>query len=126
MHFEQAEDIVSLIKRLVEKLEMDHIVIEQVACVRSRGSVARAYARIWGLARIFQMAFGHKPVYVIEVLSEHFDKLSHEDKIKTLIHELLHIPKTFSGALLSHKGKNRRINHTQVNQLYKQLQLISD
>lgn len=118
MHFEQAEDIVSLIKRLVEKLAMNHIVIEQVACVRSRGSVARAYARIWGLPRVFQMAFGHKPVYVIEVLSEHFDTLSHEDKIKTLIHELLHIPKTFSGALLSHKGRHRHINKRIVQKWY--------
>lgn len=118
MHFEQAEDIAVLVKKLVEKLEMGHIVIDQVACVRSRGSVARAYARIWGLARIFQMAFGHKPVYVIEVISEHFDKLHQEEKIKTLIHELLHIPKTFSGALLSHKGRHRHINKRSVQKWY--------
>ena len=126
MQFEQADDIVIWVKKLVDKLKMSHIVIGQIACVRSRGSVARAYARIWGLPRIFQLAFGYKAVYVIEAISEHYDKLDREDKIKTLIHEQLHIPKTFSGALLSHKGKNRRINHAQVNQLYKRLQSVSD
>lgn len=122
MRFERAEDVSLLVKKLVEKLEMSHIVIDQIACVRSIGSTAGAYARIWGLPRIFQMTFEYKPSYVIEVLSEQYDLLLHENKIKTLIHELLHIPKTFSGALLSHKGRMRRINHYSVNRLYKRFQ----
>lgn len=118
MQFERADDVSLLIKDLVRWLEMNHIIIGQIACVRSYGSTARAYARIWGLARVFQISFGYKAVYVIEVLSKHYDGLIDEDKIKTLIHELLHIPKTFSGALLPHRGRSRRIGKRMVDRWY--------
>lgn len=121
MQFERADDVSLLIKDLVHRMEMDHIIIGQIACVRSYGSTARAYARIWGLARIFQISFGYKAVYVIEVLSEHYDRLGEEDKVKTLIHELLHIPKTFSGALLAHRGRSWRIGKRIVDRWYKVL-----
>lgn len=118
MQFERANDVAQLVCDIIHHLKLRHIVIDQVACVRSYGSIARAYARIWGLARIFQIAFGYKSVYVIEVLSEHYDRLHQEDKIKTLIHELLHIPKTFSGALLPHRGRSRRIGKRVVDRWY--------
>ena len=45
--------------------------------------------------------------------------MSFEDKEKTLIHELLHIPGGFSGGFRPHKGYvERKI----VNKLYKKLQ----
>lgn len=119
MHFKQADDVLQLVVRLIDRLQLRYIAVSQIACMRSRGSRARAYARIWGMARVFQIAFAYKPVYIIEVLSEHYDRLNQEDKIKTLIHELLHIPKTFSGALLNHKGRNRRIGRAAVNECYK-------
>lgn len=118
MKLEHADDVLQLVRELIRCLQLRHIVVDRVACMRSFGSKARAYARIWGMARILQVAFAYKPVYVIEVLSEQYDYLSREDKIKTLIHELLHIPKTFSGALLSHKGRNRRIGKRMVNECY--------
>ncbi len=101
--FEPAPDLAILAKDIVDKLGWDHIDLSRVRFVRSRGSKSRALARIWGLSRVFQVAFDWEPSYVIEVISERFDKLPREEKEKTIIHELLHIPKSFSGALVSHK-----------------------
>jgi len=50
-----------------------------------------------------QIAMKSKAFYVIEIISENFDKLSHEDKIKTIIHEIMHIPKSFGGGFRSHR-----------------------
>ena len=46
--------------------------------------------------------------------------LSEREKDKILIHELLHIPKTFSGALVPHTCFNKRIDDRRVNKLYNQ------
>ena len=119
--FEIADDVQALMVDLVEKLEMSHIKIDRVFCVRSKGSKARAYARVWGLSRIFQLTAGYKPTYVIEVLEEHYDKLSLERKQRVLIHELLHIPHTFSGALRSHKARYFKVDEEEVEKLFKRL-----
>lgn len=108
---------------LIVELDLQHIKSERIFCVRSNESKARAYARIWGLSRIFQIAAGYQPTYVIEVLSEHFDDLSDEKKMRVLIHELLHIPKTFSGALLPHNGPHHKVNDAEVHKLFKKLKL---
>lgn len=119
--FEPADDVRALMVGLVEDLQMSHIDIERVFCVRSGGSSARAYARIWGLARIFQLTAGYKATYVIEVLAQHYDKLPPDRQKKVIIHELLHIPHTFSGALLSHKGRYHAVDDQTVEKLFKQL-----
>ncbi|MFS8159620.1 MAG: putative metallopeptidase [Candidatus Roizmanbacteria bacterium] len=119
--FEPAPEILELLNRLIIRLEFGHITPGRVFAVRSAGSTARAYARIWGLSRIFQEAAGMPSTYVIEVLSQHFDKLSEKEQTKVLIHELMHIPKTFSGALLSHKGRYHAICERTVNVLYEKL-----
>lgn len=121
--FEPAPDVEKIIEMLLDKLPLEHIQPDQVRCVRSHGSTARAYARIWGLQRIFQVAFGHKPVYVIEVISKYYDRVDYDKQLKVIIHELLHIPKTFSGALKSHYGPHHEVTDREVEKWFKILGL---
>ena len=106
------------LNRLIRLLEFNHVRSPHVFAYRSYESKARAYARIWAFPKIFQQVLNVPPAYVIEVLSERFDKLSEENKTKVLIHELLHIPKNFSGSLLPHKTHGRRIGR-EVEKLFK-------
>jgi predicted metallopeptidase len=54
------------------------------------------------------------------VVSEKFDKLDSEQQAKVLIHELLHIPKTFSGALLPHRTGTFKLSQRTVNKMYQE------
>ena len=123
MEFERAEDIQEKINLLLEHIKMPHVDPERIVAFRSRKSKARAYARIWSLPRIWQQALKVKPHYCIEVLSEKFDRLSKEEKTKILIHELLHIPKTFSGSLLPHRNRGARIDSRLVEKYYQKLKM---
>lgn len=121
MKYDKAPDIKKIIDLLVTQLEFTHIKKRQVHCIRSFDAKTRAYARIWGMAKLFKEVAGLDPHYIIEVNAKRFDKLSEKDQVKTLIHELMHIPKTFSGALLSHRGPHHRINDREVEKLLKTL-----
>ena len=68
----------------------------------------------------WQQGLKVEPHYCLEVLSEKFDCLSQADQQRILIHELLHIPSNFSGALLPHQGRGKRIDRRRVEQFYKQ------
>lgn len=48
-----------------------------------------------------QKAMQTKAFYAIEFL-ERFDKMSKADQDKTIIHELMHIPKSFGGGFRQH------------------------
>ena len=52
--------------------------------------------------RFGRMPLRVEPGYIIEVISGYFDKLSQSDQDKVLLHEIRHIPKNFSGALVPH------------------------
>jgi len=100
-----AEDIDLRVKEIIRKLKMAHIDETRVICLRSKGSGSRrAIARCHGLSRIMQVALNEKPHYVIEILSERFDRLSREEQTKVLIHEILHIPHCFGGGFRTHKS----------------------
>lgn len=133
MKFEEAPDIKERIERIVSILDMEHIKVDQVVCMRSFNSTSDATARIWSLPKIWQSALGVKAHYILEVLSQRYDKMSEDDKDRTMIHELMHIPKTFSGALLNHKlkvfdgkggHKTLQINSRTVEKIFKEYRKI--
>lgn len=121
MDFEFAPDVSSEINRIIVNLDFSHIKSGNIVSFRSFGSTSRAVARIWSLPHIWQMALKVEAHYCIEVISERFDRLSPEDKEKVLIHELLHIPKNFSGSLLPHKQRTRKIDRRTVDRWHNQL-----
>src|SRR5688500_6139001 len=110
MEWEEASDVKKDIDSIVKTLGLEHVRTDRVFCYRSYGSTSRSYARICAIPKIFQRALGIEPAYVIEVIAKYYDKKDDDYKKGILIHELLHIPKNFSGALLSHKGKNRHLD----------------
>lgn len=122
MKYALAPEIKRTIRVLIKQLHFDHMKANNIHCIRSFDSKTRAYARIWGMSRLFKEVAGLEPNYIIEVNARYFDKLSERDKIKTLIHELMHIPKTFSGALLSHRGRYHSINDREVEKILRNLQ----
>ncbi len=119
MDWQDATDIKTDLQDIVKHLDLPHINLDRIYCYRTKGSKTRAYARTWSFPKIFQRALSVEPAYVIEVLSQHYDKLDDDKKKKVLIHELLHIPKNFSGALLPHRTRSRNINSL-ANQLFKE------
>jgi predicted metallopeptidase len=113
----EAPDVKKLADEIAEKLEFFHVIPQYIFCLRSKGSSSkRTIARIHGLGKVWQETLNLPPSYVIEVISEHYDKLSEEGKEKTIIHELLHVPKAFAGGFRPHKGY---INEEIVNNLHK-------
>ncbi len=112
-----APDVKRLANELVSSLDFFHVVPQFVFCVRSKGSASkRTIARIHGFGRVWQETLNLPPSYVIEVISERYDKMTEEDKEKTIIHELLHVPRGFTGGFRPHKGY---ITHEIVENLHR-------
>ena len=63
--FDDNPEIKRAVDGIIDNLDLKHLEKRQIFCVRSQGSKARAYARIWGLSRIFQITAGYKPTYVL-------------------------------------------------------------
>lgn len=103
-----ASDVQKRISKLVYSLQIDWIKKSRIFSFRSENAKTHAYARIWGLGRIWQKALDIQPAYIIEVISEKFDKLSEVEKDKVLIHEIGHIPRNFSGSLIPHTRRGKR------------------
>jgi predicted metallopeptidase len=119
MRFEFAPDIQERLNSMIKTLNYDHLDIDRIICMRSYGSKSRAYARIWGLSRVWQKVLKVKSHYIIEVMYPRFDRLGEEDQEKTLLHEILHIPKKFSGGLVPHICFGKRIDSRTVDEIYK-------
>ena len=116
LKYEKAQDLNETVADIISTLDMKHLDPDRILCMRSTGSKSkRIVARIHALQRIVAEAVESRIVYVIEFISENFDKLSREDQLKTVIHEMLHVPRTFGGGLLGHK---RYVRSTRVNKFY--------
>ena len=115
----EAPEIKKQVDQLAEECDFFHVVPQFVYCVRSKGSKARrTIARIHGLGKLWQGVLNMPPAYTIEVISEIYDKMSAEDKEKTLVHELMHIPGGFSGGFRPHKGY---VERKMVDEVYAKL-----
>ncbi len=115
MKYEYAPDIQQKMEDF-SKVLFPHVKIERVKCFRSHGSSSRnTIARCHTIGKLMQKAMDVKAFYALEFLSKRFDKLSEEDQDKTIIHELMHIPKTFGGGFRQHDF----VCDKNINQFYK-------
>lgn len=102
MKYIPAPDI-QIIADEISKVLFPHVDVTRVKCFRSTGSSSRGtIARCHALGKLMQEAIGIRAVYALEFISERFDKLDKEEQIKIIIHELMHIPKTFGGGFKHH------------------------
>jgi predicted metallopeptidase len=102
MKYEFAPDL-QRIAEDVSKVLFPYINMTRVKCFRSYGSSSkRTLARCHALNKIMQKALGIQAFYPLEFLSENFDKLSEDEQVKIIIHELMHIPKSFGGGFRHH------------------------
>ena len=90
--WQPAPDVDKRIKYLAKNLDLDWLNKDNIHSFRSKNSKTRAHARIWGLPRIWQKALQEEASYVIEVISEKYDRLSEKERDKVLLHEVVHIP----------------------------------
>lgn len=119
LEWQEAKDVKRDISKILKTISLPYIKSSRIFCFRTQGSSSRSYARVWAMPKIFQKALGIEPAYVIEVLSKYYDKLDDDNKKKVLIHELLHIPKNFSGSLLPHRSRGRHLG-TLAGKLFKE------
>jgi predicted metallopeptidase len=102
MRYEDAPDLQNKAEE-ISKLMFPHIKLERIKCFRSYGSSSRGtIARCHALGKILQKTIGVEAYYALEFISERFDKMDEEEKIKIIMHELMHIPKTFGGGFKHH------------------------
>jgi len=91
-------------REISKTLGYTYVIPERLSVVKSSGSkTKRTIARIHCMGKVMMLGTGQKKsFYVIELLSEKFDKQNEADKVETIIHELMHIPKTFGGGFRHH------------------------
>lgn len=102
MKYEFAPDLQAAMEDIARSLGMEHIDLTRVRCFRSHGSsTKRTIARCHTIGKLMQKSMNVKAHYAIEFL-ERFEKLPKDEQERVIIHELLHIPKTFGGGFRQH------------------------
>ncbi len=113
IRYEPYEELKELAEEVIEEYSLKHIDLNRVLFFRSFGSKSKAIARCWALPRLWQQALGIEAHYVVEVIWERFGKLDEKGRKRVILHELLHIPKSFSGGLRNHHVLRRVLNELQ-------------
>jgi predicted metallopeptidase len=106
------------LRKIIGVLGFTHVDPSRIFCVRGYGSTSQAWARIWGLPTLWQQVLRTSPAYVVEIIEPEFSHLPPDEQDRVLIHELLHIPRTFSGAIRPHRSSTFRINRRTVERFY--------
>ncbi|MEK6910493.1 MAG: putative metallopeptidase [Nanoarchaeota archaeon] len=117
MKYDFAPDLQARMEEIVKLLNMDWVDINRVRCFRSYGSsTKRTIARCHTIGKLMQKAMNVQAWYTIEYL-EKFNKMSQSEQDKVIIHELMHIPKTFGGGFRQHDfvcDKNVEMMHEKL------------
>ena len=74
------------------------------------------------MSKVLQIAMRIKAFYVLEFLSERFDKLDDKKQEKTIIHELMHIPKNFGGGFRHHNHVSEE-NIKSIQERYRKMKI---
>ncbi|MFZ5933012.1 MAG: putative metallopeptidase, partial [Patescibacteria group bacterium] len=77
-----APDVKKRVVSLLGTCDITWVRPTKIFCFRSLNAKTRACARIWGLNRIWQMALKEEAAYIIETISEKFDRLPDFEKDK--------------------------------------------
>jgi predicted metallopeptidase len=104
LKYEYSQEWTLKAREIARLLDFSHVKPERICCLKSSGSsTRRTIARIHSLSKVMQLSLDSQPFYAIELLTEKFDRLSREDQLKTIVHELMHIPASFGGGFRHHK-----------------------
>ena len=121
MRYLRSPELEQCLCQLATSAGLSHIDFSRIRCMVSQGSKSRrTLARCHSVPKIIQQSLELQSHYVIEVVSENFFKLSPDEQIKTLLHELLHIPKGFAGGFRYHDYATNK----NVEKLFKQLDAL--
>ena len=119
MKYEYSQELQEKAEEISNAL-FPHIKPNRIKCYKSYGtSSRRTIARCHALGKLMQKALDIDAFYALEFITERFDKLDEEGKIKVIIHELMHIPFTFGGGFKHHDVVNTR-NVNKAYEIYKE------
>ncbi|ARM76160.1 putative metallopeptidase [Acidianus manzaensis] len=113
IELEKASDVMELAREINSRINMN-LNLDKIAFLRSKNAKTTAIARTLVLPAQWRYVLGEEKIYIVEVISEKYDKLTCEQKVYVVTHELMHIPYTMKG-LRNHNYKGfkqiRRISN---------------
>ncbi len=110
VEYTEAPDLRERAIKIAARVGMGHLDFDRIHCYRYTCDT-RTVAKITGFFKTLQLAYPHiRPFYVITFNEKNFNRESFEEQNQTILHELLHIPKTFSGEFskIAHSEIRRR------------------